>query len=37
MSIAKKIIEGHKGKISVDSYPERGTEATIELSYKRAV
>jgi len=37
MSIAKKIIEGHKGKISVDSYPGRGTEATIELSYKRAV
>lgn len=37
MSIAKKIIEGHKGKISVDSYRGRGTEATIKLSYKRVV
>jgi signal transduction histidine kinase len=33
MPIAKKIIEGHQGKIYVDSKPVRGTEITMRLPY----
>jgi two-component system, NtrC family, sensor histidine kinase HydH len=32
MPIAKKVIEGHQGKIQVNSKPGQGTEVTIELS-----
>jgi signal transduction histidine kinase len=31
MAIAKKIIEGHQGKIHINSHPGKGTEITIEL------
>jgi len=31
MAIAKKIIEGHRGKIRIESKPQRGTEIIIEL------
>ncbi|NWG04226.1 MAG: HAMP domain-containing histidine kinase [Syntrophaceae bacterium] len=34
MPIAKKIIEGHKGNIWIDSQPGIGTEVTIRLPYK---
>lgn len=34
MSIAKKIVEGHKGRIDVKSRPEKGTEVRIELPYR---
>lgn len=34
MPISKKIIEGHKGKIHVDSQPKMGTEVTIRLPYQ---
>jgi two-component system sensor histidine kinase HydH len=34
MPIAKKIIEGHQGKIYVDSKPGRGTEITMRLPYR---
>jgi len=33
MPIAKKIIEGHQGKIHINSHPGKGTEITIELPY----
>lgn len=35
MPIAKKIIEGHQGKLHVISQPGKGTEIVIELPYKR--
>lgn len=34
MAIVKKVIEGHHGKIYIQSHPGRGTEATIELPYQ---
>lgn len=34
MAIAKKVIEGHKGKIAVESEAGKGTEVLIELPYK---
>ncbi len=34
MSIAKKIIEGHAGKIRIKSTPGAGTEVTIEMPYE---
>lgn len=34
MSIAKKIIDGHKGIIQIDSQPGKGTEVMIRLPYK---
>lgn len=34
MPIAKKIIDGHKGIIRIDSQPGKGTEVTIVLPYK---
>jgi signal transduction histidine kinase len=34
MSIAKKIVEGHHGKIQVTSRPGHGTEVMIELPYQ---
>jgi signal transduction histidine kinase len=34
MPIAKKIIEGHQGRIYVDSKPGRGTEITMRLPYR---
>ncbi len=34
MSIAKKIIEAHKGKIRMESKQGTGTEAIIDLPYK---
>jgi signal transduction histidine kinase len=33
MAIAKKIIEGHQGKISVNSHPGSGTEVIVALPY----
>lgn len=33
MPISKKIIEGHKGKIHIDSKPGQGTEVAIRLPY----
>ncbi len=35
MPIAKKIIEGHQGKIHIKSQPGPGTEVIIELPYKQ--
>ncbi|MEW5745075.1 MAG: ATP-binding protein [Nitrospirota bacterium] len=35
MPIAKKIVEGHQGKLHVTSQPGRGTEIVLELPYKR--
>jgi signal transduction histidine kinase len=37
MSIAKKIIDGHKGKIRIDSKPGAGTEVIIELPYRKRI
>ncbi len=34
MSIVKKIIEGHQGRIRIDSQPGAGTEAIIQLPYE---
>ncbi len=34
MAIAKKIIEGHRGKISITSQPEKGAEIIITLPKK---
>jgi signal transduction histidine kinase len=34
MAIVKKVIEGHHGKIYIQSHPGRGTEVTIELPYR---
>lgn len=34
MPIAKKIIEGHQGRIYIKTQPETGTEVIIELPYK---
>ncbi len=34
MSIAKKVVEAHKGKIYIDSKPGAGTEVRIQLPYK---
>ncbi|HDH50238.1 MAG TPA: HAMP domain-containing histidine kinase [Nitrospirae bacterium] len=35
MAIAKKIIEGHQGRIYIKSQPGRGTEVIIELPRKQ--
>ncbi len=35
MPIAKKIIEGHQGKIHINSKPGRGTEVVIELPFEK--
>ncbi|MFH1703882.1 MAG: HAMP domain-containing sensor histidine kinase [Nitrospirota bacterium] len=37
LPIAKKIIEGHKGKIRIDSKPGAGTEVIIEFLYRKEV
>jgi signal transduction histidine kinase len=34
MVIVKKVIEGHHGKIHIESHPGEGTEVTIRLAYK---
>ena len=34
MAIAKKIIDGHRGRIFIESQPGRGTEVTAEMPYK---
>jgi signal transduction histidine kinase len=34
MAIAKKIVDAHKGGISVKSQPKLGTEITIRLPYR---
>jgi len=34
MSITKKIIEGHHGRLRIDSYPGKGTEVILGLPYK---
>ena len=33
MAIAKKIIEGHNGKIQIDSVEQEGTEIKVELPF----
>lgn len=35
MPIAKKIVEGHKGKIHIDSKRGEGTEVIIELPHRK--
>jgi len=37
LPIAKKIIEGHKGKIHIDSKKGAGTEVIIELTYQKEI
>ena len=34
MAIAKKIIDGHRGRILIESQPGKGTELTVEMPYK---
>jgi len=33
MAIAKKIVDGHLGRILIDSQPRKGTELTVEIPY----